>query len=46
MRTSCLKKTHRNAEPFLLKLQEAGWSVDLLRLMGKDRPTIFEEAKP
>lgn len=40
-----LKKTPKNVEPFLLKLQEAGWSVDLLRLMGKDRPTIFEEVK-
>ncbi|GMU51255.1 MAG: hypothetical protein AMXMBFR33_04010 [Candidatus Xenobia bacterium] len=38
-----LKKTPRNVEPFLLKLQEAGWSVDLLRLRGKDRPTVFEE---
>lgn len=38
-----LEKTPKNVEPFLLKLQEAGWSIDLLRLMGKDRPTVFEE---
>ncbi len=38
-----LKKAPKNVEPFLLELQEAGWSVDLLRLRGKDRPTVFEE---
>lgn len=37
-----LKKTPKKVEPFLQKLQEAGWSADLLRLMGKDRPTVFE----
>ncbi len=40
-----LKKTPKNVEPFLQKMQSAGWSVDLLRLMGKDRPTVFEEVQ-
>lgn len=38
-----LQRTPADIEPFLVQLKEKGWSVDLLRLRGRDRPTIIRD---
>jgi hypothetical protein len=38
-----LRRTPADIEPLLVQLKQAGWSVDLLRMRGRDRPTIIKD---
>ncbi len=38
-----LKRTPDDIEPFLVSLKARGWSVDLLKMRGRERPTIIRD---
>lgn len=41
-----LRKTPADIQPFMLSLQEKGWSLDMIRFRGQEKPTILRDAKP
>lgn len=41
-----LAQTPGDIRSFLQRMQDAGWSVDMVRFWGEDRPVVLEPARP